>query len=62
MEAMEDGVDLHTPPTRLPPLRDTLMSGEAHVSFSCHLFHVILPLYVLEITRSAYVKVEVSIM
>lgn len=32
MEAMEDGVELHTPLTRLPPpLRDTSMSGEARV-------------------------------
>lgn len=34
MKAMEGGVELRTPPTRLPPpLRDTLMSGEACVSF-----------------------------
>ena len=40
MEAMEDGVELLTPPTRLPPpLRDTSVSGEAYISFFfSHLF------------------------
>lgn len=34
MEAMEHGQELHTLPTRLhPPLRDTLLSGEAYVTF-----------------------------
>lgn len=48
MEAMEDGVELHTPPTRLPPpLRDTLVSGEASVPFSCHLLHMMIILIVL---------------
>lgn len=33
MEAMQDGVERHTPLTRLPPpLRDTSMSGEACVT------------------------------
>ncbi len=38
MEALEDGVELHTRPTRLPPpLRDTSVSGEA-----CALFFLLI--------------------
>lgn len=34
METTEDGVELHTPPTRLPPpLRDTSVSGETFAQF-----------------------------
>lgn len=34
MEAMEHGVELRTPHTRLPPpLRDTSVSGEACLAF-----------------------------
>lgn len=40
MEAMEDGVELHIPPTRLPPpLRDTSVSGkDLCLCCFCHVF------------------------
>lgn len=39
MEAMEDGVELHTPPTRMPPpLRDILVSGKSYICLICLLF------------------------